>query len=110
MKLLKEKATKLTLEVPSVQNMHLHLVGTCKYPKQGVYFLFNKDKELIYIGETENYSRRLYGHAHTNKWFQQEAYYIAFLPKMNRDVLSPLKWRASILQARIDFLHVHPCF
>ncbi len=85
-KLLKERASNLTLDIPSVSKMQLHVIGTIRYPKQGIYFVFNENKELIYIGETQNFSDRLYAHAHTHKGFQQEALYVAFLPKSNSKV------------------------
>ena len=35
--------------------------------KKGVYFLFNKDKELLYIGRTKDVRHRIGGHLYNNE-------------------------------------------
>lgn len=40
----------------------------------GVYFLFNSETELIYIGESYNIKKRMDGHKYGTKWFHEVKY------------------------------------
>ena len=44
-----------------------------------VYFVYNRHKTLIYIGQTTNLLRRTVQHFRAEKWFKLHARYISFV-------------------------------
>lgn len=79
-----------------------------------VYLFFNKDAELLYIGKSDNFFRRLAHHAYTQPWFPEvtdikiehgrddisarrleAALIVAGKPKYNKLVIAPNRIGAS---------------